>query len=908
MQTYSKQTPGTPSEQLDNNLLSLLESPCREGREPALIHLEVLPWAVINCIPERPAWQGKMPHRAEGSGVQPSEIPLAGRLALSATALLLLVLAYRYFKSRVPPGSTAAGAADAEQREWQLCSRVENKRAALRRRGGQGRETEPCHLGTNQPTQVGRCGAVVEECGQARIPAGRELPDTRGTEAEEEQEAGGVSHPGSGVEQLWRLEDKDGDTCSTIQSSTSKAGGGLDRLGGHSRAVDLLNNREREPCKVPSWDVDPVKANSRCAEPVEKDVHPTDGRDIGSKRGESQQLGKETKTLCVMERRFGPEKIQSFYATSDMGLAIGHSHMQSHVAYAFSSVAKVEVEENIIKEKQSSGKAEDAQLRGKVYNYYVQSTSQSITNKTTFGTNLDLQRSCNPSTLNILNVSRKCGGEEPVRSSVTKDEANELVSEKAPDRSSNVLLSPAKDTQPKDQREAVVVEEAISSKPLLARYSFVRKESFQRIVDNPELQMPMEGFGSLEIGPSSGHPSPPALLHLDSTSSLVRSMQNLLSSGREEPSVELVAGAKFFRVPLSSDSSLDVHLDLGNCYQVLCMAKKQKLKRLQEAVYKVMSDNYLQVLKTQAIYRQLNAAERDLILEKRMQGKKYMTVADIGCHTSGLSYYDDQKDAWHPLTRIPVEAISRGSAVCSMFNYLFVVAGCKGCGRYQKPSNRVFCYNPLTDIWQEICPLNQARPHCKLVALDGCLYAIGGECLYTVEQYDPRLDRWTFAAPLPNDTFAVAHTATVCDGEICVTGGTLRYMLLRYVGRTDTWKVCLTGGSRDRTTEMATVNGFIYRFDLNQRMGISVYRCSARAKLWYECATHPMPFPPCFQCAVVGNLVYCISRQFNLRFLADLVSPRFGSKELKNFPSPRGTLIPVTLILPEGYKASQTRV
>ncbi|KAM3824167.1 kelch domain-containing protein 7A [Vipera latastei] len=845
-----------------------------------------------------------MPHRA-GSGVQPWEMPLAGQLALSATALLLLMLAYRYFKSRVPLGTIPAGAADAnvtgaEQRERQVGSQEENKQVALRHRGERRKETEPCHPGTNQLMQVGRCG-ITEACGQARIPAGRELPDTRDTEAGKKQEAGEASHTESGVEQGWRCEDKAGDTIQNC--TTSKAGADLDNLGGHSRAVGLLN-RERELCNSmgSGWDVDPVKAESSCAKPVEKDVHPTAGSDIGLERGEGQPLGKETKKQ-VVERRFGPEKIQSFYATSDMGLAMSHSHMQSRLAYAFSSVAQVEVEENFIKEKQSSGKTEDTQLRSKVYNYYIESTSQSIVNKTTFGPNLDLQRSYNLSTINILNVSKKCWAEEPVCSSVTKDEANKLVLEKLPEISSNVLLSPANDTQRKDQRETAAVEEAISSKPLLGRPSLSRKESFKKIVDNPELQVPMEGFGSPGIGPS-----PPALLHLDSSSSLMRSMQKLLSSGREEPSVELVAGAKFFQVPLSSDSSLDVHLDLGNCYQVLCMAKKQRLKDLQEAVYKVMSDNYLQVLKTQAIYRQLNAAERDLILEKRMRGKKYMTVADVGCHRSGLSYYDDQKDAWHPLTHIPVEAISKGCAICSMFNYLFVVAGCEGFGRYQKPSNRVFCYNPLTDIWQEICPLNQARPHCKLVALDGCLYAIGGECLYTVERYDPRLDRWTFAAPLPNDTFAVAHTATVCDGEICVTGGTLRYMLLRYVGRTDTWKVSLTGGSQERTTEMVSVNGFIYRFDLNQRMGIGVYRCSAKAKLWYECATHPMSFPSGFQCAVVGNLVYCVNRQVNLRFLADLVSPRFGSKELRNFPSPMGALIPVTLVLPEGDKASQTRV
>lgn len=389
-------------------------------------------------------------------------------------------------------------------------------------------------------------------------------------------------------------------------------------------------------------------------------------------------------------------------------------------------------------------------------------------------------------------------------------------------------------------------------------------------------------------------------------------MQSLQSDTSEEPTVELVAGAKFFHIPLSSESSIDIHLDLGNCYEVLCTAKKQKLETLREAAYKVMSDNYLQVLRTHAIYSRLSGMERDLILQRRMQGRKYVTVADVSSqgesqHASRLCYYDDQKDTWHLLTHVPLEVVSKGCAMCSMFNYLFVAAGCEGRGRRQKPSNRVFCYNPLTNIWREICPLNQARPHCKLVALDGYLYAIGGECLYTVERYDPRLDRWTFAAPLPNDTFAVAHTATACDGEIYVTGGTLRYMLLRYVGQTDTWKFSLTGGNKDRTTEMVTVNGFIYRFDLNRSMGISVYRCGARAKLWYECATHLMPFPASFQCAVVENLVYCISRQFNIRFLADYVSPRFGTKELQTFPSPRGTLSPVTLVLPD-REVVQTRV
>ncbi|XP_026718363.1 uncharacterized protein LOC113487775 isoform X3 [Athene cunicularia] len=405
-----------------------------------------------------------------------------------------------------------------------------------------------------------------------------------------------------------------------------------------------------------------------------------------------------------------------------------------------------------------------------------------------------------------------------------------------------------------------------------------RKESILQIANSPHLQLTMEGSGV--TAPAS---TPPAI-----------------------PQPGLVASADLFQIPPPT------HLDLGNCYEVLCTAKAQKLSHLQEAAYKVMSDNYLQVLRTPSIYGRLNAGERELILRWRMKGKMYVAVADVnvqepGLHTSRLCYYNDGGDCWHRLCHVPPEVVSQGCAMCSMFNYLFVVAGCEGTGRMQRPSNRVFCYDPLTNIWREICPLNQARPHCKLVALDGHLYAIGGECLYTVERYDPRQDRWTFTAPLPHDTFAVAHTATVCDGEIYVTGGTLRYVLLRYSARSDSWRVSPAVSSKDRMAEMVSSSGFIYRFDIHRSTGISVYRCSAKAKLWYECATYTMPNPSSFQCAVVGSLVHCVGRRFHIRFLADHISPRFGTRELQPFPSPRGNLLLAVLVLPEGGM-TQTQV
>uniref|UniRef100_A0A8C0UCE4 Kelch repeat and BTB domain containing 11 n=1 Tax=Cyanistes caeruleus TaxID=156563 RepID=A0A8C0UCE4_CYACU len=106
-------------------------------------------------------------------------------------------------------------------------------------------------------------------------------------------------------------------------------------------------------------------------------------------------------------------------------------------------------------------------------------------------------------------------------------------------------------------------------------------------------------------------------------------------------------------------------------------------------------------------------------------------------------------------------------------------------------SDKVFCYNPLTDTWSQVRPLAQPRSQLKLLALDGYLYAVGGECLFTVERYDPRADRWSPVAPLPKGAFAVAHEATTCNGEIYVSGGSLFYRLLKYDPKRDEWKVNL---------------------------------------------------------------------------------------------------------------------
>ncbi|KAM6219089.1 kelch domain-containing protein 7A [Rhynchocyon petersi] len=536
-------------------------------------------------------------------------------------------------------------------------------------------------------------------------------------------------------------------------------------------------------------------------------------------------------------------------AASDMGLTLHQQEGATNESYTFSSTARVQVQENIIQEQEAGSRPP---LKGKVYEYYVKSTSQAISR-----------------------------GRLTARTAALT-EAPFSVPE--PLRTKGASRGHENGTEGR--------EGGIASSP-----GFNRKKSLLQIVENPELQLQLSGFGAL-ASQSLDHGAPPDCHpHLDSSSA--QSSVGL--------HVQLVAGTNFFHLPCSPSSGPGVHLDLGNCYQVLTLAKRQNLGALKEAAYKVMSDNYLQVLRSPDIYDCLSGAERELILQRRLRGRRHLVVADV-CpqeESGRLCCYDDEQDTWYPLAHLPPEAVSRGCAICSLFNYLFVVSGCHGPGG--QPSNRVFCYNPLTGIWSEVNRLRQARPHCRLVALDGHLYAIGGECLNTVERYDPRLDRWDFAPPLPNDTFAVAHTATACAGQIFVTGGTLRYLLLRFSAQEQRWWAGPTGGGRDRTVEMAAVHGFLYRFDLNRSLGIGVHRCRASTRLWYECASYRLPYPDAFQCAVVGDLVYCVGRQRVLQFLADHVSPRFVDKELQSFPSPRGALLPTVLILPTPDVA-QTRV
>lgn len=393
--------------------------------------------------------------------------------------------------------------------------------------------------------------------------------------------------------------------------------------------------------------------------------------------------------------------------------------------------------------------------------------------------------------------------------------------------------------------------------------------------------------------------------------------------------VDVITGAKILQMPCAVQAAIDTistQITPENCYEILTIAKKQRLNELKETAYRFMSDNFLQVLKDPAVYGRLTGSERDLILRKRMESRKCLMVAEINDvfervgsrppsrnssrPQSPLSitsfednhmiyYYNKSSKDWHTLTVMPDDINTKGCGICTMYNYLFVAGGIRGTGEKSKVSDKVYCYNPVTDRWSEVRPMNQARSQLKLVSMDGTLYAIGGECLFTVEKYDPRMDRWTAVAPLPKGAFAVAHEATTCNGELYVSGGSLFYRLLKYDPKRDEWQECPYNNSRKKSTDMVALKSFIYRFDVNREQGISVFKYNTIVKMWHDCASQQQGCTLPFRCAVIDNCIFCVNKSQTLQFVVEDDGGRFKDENLKAPVEAKGILFPFILSLPD---------
>jgi N-acetylneuraminic acid mutarotase len=135
-------------------------------------------------------------------------------------------------------------------------------------------------------------------------------------------------------------------------------------------------------------------------------------------------------------------------------------------------------------------------------------------------------------------------------------------------------------------------------------------------------------------------------------------------------------------------------------------------------------------------------------------------------------------------------------AVCALDGHIYAVGGCD----YDVYAlSSVERYDPATNSWTLVSPMQSARVSHSVCVLDGCMFAAGGvdvdqNDLSSMEKYDPQTDSWSTVAPIQHARYT--HAMAVLDGHIYVAGGygededgdviTL-HSVERYDAATDSW-------------------------------------------------------------------------------------------------------------------------
>lgn len=154
--------------------------------------------------------------------------------------------------------------------------------------------------------------------------------------------------------------------------------------------------------------------------------------------------------------------------------------------------------------------------------------------------------------------------------------------------------------------------------------------------------------------------------------------------------------------------------------------------------------------------------------------------------------YEATAARWH--TAAPLRVARNAAGGAALEGRFWVVGGrAPGIRRGdQSPLASVEVYDPAADRWRDAAPLPTPRGGLAVAALDGHLYAFGGEeadgtVSARVERYDPRRDAWQTLPPMPHAAHGLGAVA-VGDAIVIVGGfagpgdavGSERAAVLRY--------------------------------------------------------------------------------------------------------------------------------
>ena len=226
--------------------------------------------------------------------------------------------------------------------------------------------------------------------------------------------------------------------------------------------------------------------------------------------------------------------------------------------------------------------------------------------------------------------------------------------------------------------------------------------------------------------------------------------------------------------------------------------------------------------------------------------------------------YDPATNMWTRKADMPTARGWMSPSSSVLDGKIYVFGGWDG----SKTISTVEEYDPVTDVW--IRKANMPTQRCTLatIALDGKIYAIGGEHpelvgSRTVEEYGPTTDTWTRKADMPAGLWGLCANAV--NGRIYVLGGrpglTAIPNMYEYDPTTDTWTrkadmpvATSQMGSVVLGGKIFVIGGWHWSAD-HPYTTVQMY--DPEADVWTIQADTPF-LRSCFSASVVNNRIYAI--------------------------------------------------
>ena len=225
-----------------------------------------------------------------------------------------------------------------------------------------------------------------------------------------------------------------------------------------------------------------------------------------------------------------------------------------------------------------------------------------------------------------------------------------------------------------------------------------------------------------------------------------------------------------------------------------------------------------------------------------VDGKIYVLAGYVGKDNKGVNLknlkavemYDPQTDMWVKKQDMPTPRIDFGTGVVA--GKIYAIGG-RVYWRDRKPGSPgridlVEVYDPASDTWTKRAKMPTKRNGFGTGVVNDQIYAIGGTgwpqvgnhggpYLGTIEVYEPRINRWTKRADMPNprtvfSTVVISDKIYLIGGSDVQAGGAAVGEWLAnievYDPATEKWRVVSAGPIVKSPFGVTAVNGKIYTF------------------------------------------------------------------------------------------------